>query len=53
MKLSTSPKRRNIIVILITVFSLLGVQACVQASKQCRKDSKKVNKMRKSGQIKM
>lgn len=53
MKLSTSSKRRNIVVILSIVFSLLIGQACVRASKQCRQDGKKVKKMRKSGQIKM
>jgi hypothetical protein len=52
MKLSMSLNRRNIIVILALAFTLIGAQAC-NASKQCRQDSKKVKKMRKSGQIKM
>ena len=53
MKLFIRSKRGNIVVILITLSSLLGLQSCLKASKQCRQDQKKVSKMRKSGQIKM
>lgn len=52
MKLFSSQKTRNNIVVLALTFTLLGLVSC-QATKQCKQDARKVKKMRKSGQIKM
>ena len=48
-------KKNKIYLVLVTLSVAFSSIACVgsKASKQCKKDAKKVKKMRKSGQIKM